>query len=56
MSDIVAANESDGTILLTFNTGNTLTIQGTDSMSAAINLADNTSWRYHRGLGTWQSA
>ena len=56
LSDIVSATESDGTISLTFNTGNTLTVQGTDSMSAAINLADGSSWRYHRGTGSWQSA
>ncbi|MBR3746409.1 MAG: hypothetical protein IKN27_05550, partial [Selenomonadaceae bacterium] len=60
LSDIISATETEsngtGTISLTFNTGNTLTIQGTDSMSAAINLADGSSWRYHRGLERWQSA
>ena len=60
LSDIISATEVEGngtgTISLTFSTGNTLTVQGTDSMSAAFNLADGSSWRYHRGTGTWQSA
>lgn len=62
LNDIISATEVEdvnngtGTISLTLNTGNTLTIQGTDSMSAAINLADGSSWRYHRGTGSWQSA
>ncbi|MBR1805630.1 MAG: hypothetical protein IJ774_04490, partial [Selenomonadaceae bacterium] len=62
LADIISATEVEdvnngtGTISLTFNTGNTLTVQGTDSMSAAFNLADGSSWRYHRGTGTWQSA
>ena len=56
LSDIVGAWESNGTIIFNFNTGDSLTIQSTDTLSAAINLADGSSWRYNHVTKGWQTA
>ncbi len=56
LSDIVATySDGAGTIALQFNTGNVITIQGNDTLSAAINLADS-SWRFNQTTQTWQTA
>ncbi|MBR2520281.1 MAG: hypothetical protein IKE46_10940 [Selenomonadaceae bacterium] len=56
LSDIVAAVEVNGNIAIGFNTGNIITIQSTDTLSGAINLADGTSWRYNHATKSWQGA
>ena len=56
MSDIVSASESGGTITLGFSGGNTLSVQGTDGLSAKFSLADGSNYRYNRETGSWQSA
>ena len=56
MSDIVSASESGGTITLGFSGGNTLSVQGTDSLSAKFSLADGSNYRYNRETGSWQIA
>ena len=56
LSDIVATySDGLGTLALQFNTGNVVTIQGNDTLSAAINLTDS-SWRFNNATQTWQSA
>ena len=56
LSDIVAAVEVNGNIAIGFNTGNIITIQSTDNLSAAVNLADGSSWRFNHVTKGWQSA
>ena len=56
LSDIVAAVGGDGNIAIGFNTGNIINIQSMEVLSAAINLADNSSWRFNHVTKSWQSA
>ena len=56
LSDIVAAVEVNGNIAIGFNTGNIITIQSTELLSAAVNLADGSSWRFNHVTKGWQSA
>ena len=56
LSDIVLADESNGVIGLAFNTGNVITIQSTDYISAKINLADGKSYRFNHATKSWLSA
>ncbi|MBR1645406.1 MAG: hypothetical protein IJ685_01390 [Selenomonadaceae bacterium] len=56
LSDIVAAVEVNGNIAIGFNTGNIVTIQSTDTLSAAINLADGSSWRFNHSTKSWQAS
>ena len=56
LSDIIGAySDGAGTLALQFNTGNVITLQGNDSLSAAIVLNDS-SWRFNNATQTWQSA
>lgn len=56
LSDLVAGNIDGNTISLTFNTGNTFTVQSTDSVSARFNLADGSAYRYNHSTKSWQGA
>ncbi len=57
LSDIVGTLEVNGnTIAIGFNTGAIITAQSTDNLSAAINLADGTSWRFNHVTKSWQGA
>ena len=56
LNDIVLADESNGVIGLAFNTGNVITIQSTELLSAKINLADGSAYRYNHANKAWQTA
>ncbi|MBR4383067.1 MAG: hypothetical protein IKP64_05865 [Selenomonadaceae bacterium] len=56
LSDIVGTLGNDNGIAIGFNTGTVINIQSTDTLSAAINLADGSSWRYNHVAKSWQSA
>ena len=56
LSDIIAAVEVNGNIAIGFNTGNIITIQSTELLSAAVNLADGSSWRFNHVTKSWQGA
>lgn len=56
LSDLVAGNIDGNTISLTFNTGNTFTVQSTDAVSARFNLADGSAYRYNHSTKSWQGA
>lgn len=56
MSDILSASESNGTITLGLNNGNTLSFQGDGLFSAQFSLADGSNLRYSRLTSSWQSA
>ncbi|MBR1647531.1 MAG: hypothetical protein IJ685_12255 [Selenomonadaceae bacterium] len=55
LSDIVATASDGNTVGILFNTGNVITVQGNDVLSAAIVLNDST-WRFNQTTQTWQSA
>ena len=48
--------EIDGNIAVGFNTGNIITIQSTDLLSAAISLSNGSAWRFNHVTKAWQSA
>ena len=56
LSDIMFTAEDNGTLGIAFNTGNVITIQSTDNLSAKINLADGNSYRFNHATKSWQSA
>ncbi len=56
LSDIVGTAEVNGSVLIAFNTGNAVNIQSTELLSAAVKLADGSSWRYNHATKTWQGA
>ena len=56
LSDISFAAEDNGILGIAFNTGNVITIQSTDYISAKINLADGSSYRYNHATKSWQNA
>ncbi|MBR4384347.1 MAG: hypothetical protein IKP64_12415, partial [Selenomonadaceae bacterium] len=56
LSDLVATAEINGNVLLGFNTGNIISIQSTNLLSARINFADGSSWRFNHITKSWQGA
>ena len=54
LSDIVATSENNGTLAFAFNTGNTVIIQSTETLSAKINLADGLSFRFNHANKSFQ--
>ena len=56
LSDITLTAEDNGTLGIAFNTGNVITIQSTDFISAKFNLADGNSYRYNHATKSWQGA
>ena len=56
LSDITFTAEDNGTLGIAFNTGNVITVQSTDYITAKINLADGSSWRFNHQTKAWQSA
>ena len=56
LSDITYTAESNGIVGIGLNTGNTVTIQSTDFISAKISLADGTNWRFNHQTKAWQGA
>ena len=56
LSDIVATVGNNNGVAIGFNTGNVVNIQSTEALSAAINLADGSSWRYNHVTKGWQTA
>ena len=55
LSDIVGTLGNDNGIAIGFNTGTVINIQSTDTLSAAINLADGSSWRFNHTTKAWQN-
>lgn len=56
LSDIVAAAESDGTIILAFNTGYVIAVQSSEALSSAFMLADGSAYRFNHATKAWQTA
>ena len=56
LSDIVATAEINGAVIIGFNTGNIVSIQSTEPLSAAVALADGTAWRFNHVTKSWQPA
>ena len=56
LSDIVATAEINGVVMIGFNTGNIVSIQSTEAISAAVALADGTAWRFNHVTKSWQPA
>ena len=57
LSDIVGTLAvNDDTIAIGFSSGNVIMIQSTELLSAAITLADGSSWRFNHTTKTWQTA
>ena len=54
--DIVGTFEANGMISLTFNTGATVTVQSTENLSAAFQLADGSAFRFNNSTKSWQTA
>ena len=56
LSDIVATAEIDGVLMIGFSTGNIVSIQSTEELSAAFQLADGSAYRFNHVTKQWQSA
>ena len=56
LSDIIATAEQNGLVAISFNNGNSVAIQSTEALSAAVVLADGSAWRYNHAARTWQNA
>ena len=56
LSDIVATNEQNGIIAVSFNNGNVIAVSSAQSLSAAFMLADGSAWRFNHATKGWQSA
>lgn len=56
LSDIIATAEDNGSIGIAFNTGNVIVMQSSELLSAAVNLADSSSWRFNHVTKSWQNA
>ena len=56
LSDIVAAGEANGVIVLAFNTGNVVAVQSSELLSSAFMLADGSAYRYNHAAQVWQGA
>ncbi|MBR0061945.1 MAG: hypothetical protein IJP68_10760, partial [Selenomonadaceae bacterium] len=55
LSDITATSESNGMISVSFNTGNVINVQSTESMSARFNLTDGSAYRYNHTTKAWET-
>ena len=56
LSDIVATNEFNGVIQIGFTSGNIVSVQSTEPLSAAVQLADGSAYRYNHVTRSWQGA
>ena len=56
LSDIVAATAQGDLIAIAFNTGNVVTIQSKENLSAEFVTADGSAYRYNHSAQNWQSA
>lgn len=56
LDDIALTTEDSGTVGIAFKSGNVITIQSTDDLSAKINLADGSAYRYNHESKFWQTA
>lgn len=56
LSDIVATAEQNGLIAISFNNGNSVAIQSSEALSAAVILSDGSKYRYNHATKNWQSA
>ena len=56
LSDLVGVNASNGTITLSQDMNNAVTIQYNGSLSPAIALGDGSRYRYNGSIGAWQTA
>ena len=56
LSDIVGTSEQNGLIAISFNSGNSIAIQSTEALSAAVILADGSKYRYNHATRNWQTA
>ena len=56
LSDIIATAEQNGLIAISFNNGNSVAIQSTEALSAAVILADGSKYRYNHATRNWQTA
>ncbi len=56
LSDIIATAENNGLVAITFNNGNSVAMQSTELLSAAVVLADNSAYRYNHSAKSWQNA
>ena len=57
LSDIVAtASDGMGTVGIAFNTGNVVTFQSSEPLSAAVVLADGSAYRFNHVTKSWQGA
>lgn len=55
LDDIILTDEDDGTIGIAFKSGNVITVQSTDDLSAKFNLADGSSYRFNHATKSWQT-
>ena len=57
LNDIAyTVSDGRGTVALQFKTGNVLSVQGSDFVSAAFVLADGSAYRYNNTTQSWQGA
>ena len=56
LSDIIFTAENNGVLGIALNSGNTITVQSPDFISAKISLADGTNWRFNHQTKSWQGA
>ena len=56
LDDIMSATESNWTISINFNTGNVVTVKGSELLSAKFELADGSAYRFNHISKKWQSA
>jgi len=57
LNDIAyAVSDGRGTVALQFRSGNVLSVQGSDFVSAAFVFADGSSYRYNNTTQSWQGA
>ncbi len=55
LSDITATSENNGMISVSFNTGNVINVQSTDTFSARFNLTDGSAYRYNHATKSWET-
>ena len=56
LSDIVATAEVNGVLMIGFTTGNIVSVQSTEPLSAAFQLADGSAYRFNHVTKQWQPA
>ena len=56
LTDIIDTESNGNTVGIRFNTGNVVTIQSTENLSAAVLLADGNALRYNHVTKSWQTA